>query len=422
MKTPDGNMEFENIWAKFGLRSSPYTPSPLSLIGDIEIGKAFYGRKSELNTLGKRVNSNSSSITLIYGKSGEGKTSLGNYLRWKLCREKSFKESKFITIVEEMRVQNDWNLSEFIRQTLFKIYNASIIFNWKNEGMELKTLEQIKNNLDLFSQRSCEISNEGLKINETKGNYSSLPIEVLQGWFLQLCQEIKGYNKKIILQYNNLENLSDDELGKFLMSIKEILEIPNTHWLFLGTSESISVVEQYPQLHSRFKNYLRLETLTKEEVLEILKLRCECLSTDGINYIKPYDEETIINLYEKLNGNMRFIFKILDDIAEKLSSSNCKVTINEINYIQQKEREKTFGRLTPNHQKILSYLVNKEESSMTDLSLGTGILPSNLPKEIRELKDKGIIVTSEDPNDKRFTLVKLSQKTFLNFVFSKSEE
>lgn len=239
---------------------------------------------------------------------------------------------------------------------------------------------------------------------------------------MQLCKEAEGYNKKIILQYNNLENLESEDLGRFLMSIKEILETPNTHWMFLGPVESISVIEQYPQLHSRFNEYLHLERLTVNEVLEILKLRCECLSTDGQNYIKPYDEATIINLYEKLNGNMRFIFKILDDIAEKLSSENCKITIDEINYIQQKEREKTFGRLTPNHQKILSFLVDTGESSMTDVSLGTNILPSNLPKEIRELKEKGILVTREDPSDKRFTLVRLSQKTFLNFVFSKKED
>jgi len=404
MKTPDEEIEFENIWAKFGLRSSPYSPTALSLIGNLDIGRAFYGRKEELSVLGNRVHSNSSSRTLIVAKSGEGKTSLGNYLRWKLCREKSFNENKFITNVEEMRVQNNWNLNEFLRKTLYEIYNASIIFNWRKDGMELKTLVEIKDKLDLFSQENV--------IN------SNLPTEVLQNLFLKICKEIGEYNKKIIFQYNSIENLSNEELGNFLMSIKEILETPNTHWLFLGMTESLSVIEQYPQLHSRFQNYLHLESLTKEEVLEILKLRCECLSTSG-NYIKPYADETISVLYERLNGNMRFIFKIMDDISEKLCSSNCKITIDEINCVQQKERENTFKRLTPNHQKILSYLVDKGENPMTELAIGTKILPSNLPKEIRELQDRGIIIARKDPNDGRSTLIKLSQKTFLNFVFSK---
>lgn len=418
MAKQETDIEFENIWAKFGLRGSPYSPSPLSLIGNIEIGKAFYGRKEELKLLGNRVNSNSSSISFVSGKSGEGKTSLGNYLRWKLCREKNFKESKFITIVEEMKVQKEWNLAEFLRQTLFQLYNASIIFDWEGEGMKLSILNKIKENLDVIQNKSCEISKDEIKLENSKSNYSPLPVEVLHKWFIELCEEIRGFNKKLILQYNNLENFPAKDLGNFLMSIKEVLEIPDTHWIFIGTTDEISVIEQYPQLHSRFKNYLQLETLSKKEVLEILRLRCSCLSSDGTNYIKPYDENTILYLYDRLNGNMRFIFKILDDVAERLSSENCKVTIEEINYIQQKERDKMFGRLTPNHQKILSFLVSKEECSMTELSTGTGILPSNLPKEIRELKEKNIIVTREDPNDKRYTLVKLSQKTFLNFVFS----
>jgi len=411
MKFPNEDIEFKNIWAKFGLRSSPYSPTALSLIGNLDIGKAFYGRKKELKILGNRVYSTSSSRTLIVAKSGEGKTSLGNYLRWKLCRKKSLAENKFITIVEEIRVQKNWNLNEFLRKTIYEIYNASIIFDWKGEGMVLDTLKLIEEKLNLFSEKN--------KLIETKKNYPSLNTELLQDLFLRVCKEIDKYNKKIILQYNSIENMDNEELGNFLMSIKEILEIPNTHWLFLGTTESLSVIEQYPQLHSRFQNYLHLESLTKKEVLEILKLRCECLSMPG-NYIKPYDESTVITLYEKLNGNMRFIFKLLDDIAEQLSCDNCKITINEINYVQQKERERTFGRLTTNHQKILSYLVDKGETSMTELAVGIGILPTNLSKEVRELQEKGIIITRKDSNDKRFILIKLSQKTFLNFVFSKN--
>jgi predicted NACHT family NTPase len=157
--------EFENIWARYGLKDTPYNAKALSLIGTLDISQVFFGRKSELKLLGDRFFSNNSTRTAVVGEVGTGKTTFVNYLRWKLCRQKSLKETKFLTTINEIKIREDWTFNKFLRETLFEIYDSSKIFKWEEEGIKLKTLEVIKDNLDLFKKKTLEISEtEGMKL------------------------------------------------------------------------------------------------------------------------------------------------------------------------------------------------------------------------------------------------------------------
>lgn len=413
--------EFENIWARYGLRDSPYNTKALSLIGSFDIEKVFCGRERELKILGDRIFSSESSRTAIVGEVGTGKTTFANYLRWKLTR-KNPKETKFLTTIEEIKVREDWDYNKFLRETLFEIYNSSKIFNWESQGIKIKTLEIIKNNLDLFSDRSIELKDNELKIsNQEQKIKNDIPAELLKNWFSDLCEEIRGYNKILILHYNNLECLHPDRLTNLFMSIKEIIQIPKTHWFFLGPTEILSTIENVPQIYSIFHNHLILEPLSDKEVLDILDKRCRFLSEKGINYIKPYDEDTVKELHKKLNGNIRFIFKLLEDTTVCLSSATCKATIQEINAIQEREKEKILSRLNQNQNRMIALLIERGELTLTDLADGIGLKQQNLQKDLRELKTRGFITIRENPEDKRSRLVKLSQNTYLSFVFSQKE-
>ena len=156
-------------------------------------------------------------------------------------------------------------------------------------------------------------------------------------------------------------------------------------------------------------------------ILKILEKRCKFLSEKGINHIKPYDENTIKELHKKLNGNIRFIFKLLEDTTSFLSSPNSKATIQEINAIQEKEKEKILSRLNQNQQKLVALLIERGELTLSELADGIGLKQQNLQKDLRELKARGFVTIRENPEDKRSKLVKLSQNTYLSFVFSQKE-
>jgi len=355
------------------------------------------------------------------GDVGTGKTTFANYLRWLLTR-KNIKETKFLTIVEEIKVREDWDYNKFLRETLFEVYNSSKIFNWEAHGIKLKTLDIIRDNLDLFSTRNIELKEDEIKINNQEEKIkNNIPSELLRNWFLQLCEEIRGYNKILIFHYNNLESMHPEKLSSLFMSIKELIQIPKTHWFFLGPPEILSTIENRPQIYSIFHHHLMLEPLSEDEVLKILEKRCDFLKEKDVTYIKPYDDDTVRELHKKLNGNIRFIFKLLEDTTCFLPSPNSKATIHEINAIQEKEKNKILSRLNENQQKIIALLIERGELTLTELSDGVDIKPQNLQKDLRELKTKTFVTLRENPDDKRSKLVKLSQNTYLSFVFSRTD-
>jgi hypothetical protein len=54
--------ELDIVWPKYGLRESPYSTSPLRLVGILPIQKVFCGRKEEVDSLKKTIYSSNSTI------------------------------------------------------------------------------------------------------------------------------------------------------------------------------------------------------------------------------------------------------------------------------------------------------------------------------------------------------------------------
>lgn len=150
-------------------------------------------------------------------------------------------------------------------------------------------------------------------------------------------------NKQLIIQYDNLENMELKSLAELFRSIRDYLQIEGFHTLFLGSPQVISALETYGQVHSVFSRPYILESLTESSVLEILKKRCEQLKSIRGNYIKPYDDNTVKEIYLKLNKNIRFTFKVLEDATVMSeASAPCEITIEDIKAVQEKEKPKYY--------------------------------------------------------------------------------
>ena len=380
----DLNFDFSSIWLKYGLQETPYSTSPLRLFGTLRIEKVFSNREQEIKALGVCISSASSTRTLITGEPGVGKTTFCNYLRWLLCR-KDFEQSRFLTTPVELKVQNNWNNKQFLRSSLASIYNANIIFDWKKQGVQIAAFNDLEGYIKATKGKhvggGAQILGSGGSIDY--GGTLTLPddvsSEVLEDFFLRIIKEINMQGKAVILQYNNLENVETERLANLLKSVREYLQIDGLHTLFLGPSESLSAVEMYPQVHSVFGKTIFLDPLDELQVLEILKKRCEALKVPDGNYIPPYSDDTIKSLYKILNKNIRFVFKILDDVTNRAGeNAPCKISLEDIQSYSKEESQKKLENLTDNEKKVLSALLDKNGLSQGELAEITKISSSNL--------------------------------------------
>lgn len=419
------DFDFSSIWLKYGLQDTPYSTSPLRLFGAMHIEKVFSNREREIKELGMCMHSARSTRTLIIGEPGVGKTTFGNYLRWLLCR-KDILKSKFLTTPVELKVQNSWDNEQFLRSSLAAIYNANIIFDWKKQGIKVDILKELESYIKHSRKKSFGIGSQvvgtGGNINygETLTLPNNVPPEILEDFFLRIIKEINDQGKAVILQYNNLENVETEKLASLIRSVREFLQIDGLHSFFLGPSESLSAIEMYPQVHSVFGKTITLESLTDLQVLEILKKRCMILKIPDGNYIPPYSEETVKSLHKILNNNIRFVFKILDDVTNRAGeNAPCKISLKDIQSYSEEESKRKFEDLTDNEKKVLSALLSKPHLTQGELAEITNISSSNLSnKELKILKKKGLIVVYSDPSDKRFNIIKTSENTQLIFTFS----
>ncbi|NQU78385.1 hypothetical protein HQ545_01315 [Candidatus Woesearchaeota archaeon] len=422
------DFDFSSIWVKYGLKETPFSTAPLRLFGTLPIEKVFADREDDLKVLGKRINSANSTRSIIVGEPGVGKTSFGNYLRWLLCIKKKT-DKKYITPPIEIKLQNDWNAKQFLRSTLAAIYNGSKIFDWDEKGIKIKAMAELKSLLKASKQKSgggnIQVlgSGGGVSYGESLSLPQDIAIEVLEDLFLKIFRELREQNLSLILQYNNIENMDAESLSNLLKSVRDFIQIDGLHTLFSGSAESISAFEIHPQVRSVFSDPIVLEPLSAEQVISVLEKRCEALKVTDGNYIRPFKNESVIFLHKMLNGNIRFIFKLLDDVTTRMqSAAPCKITVEDIQYYGSQKSKEYVANLTPNEKKVLFALFDKGELSLTELSDETKIAQSNLStNEIKSLKAKGYVATYKNPSNRRFTMVKLSQSTRLIVSFVPKE-
>ena len=418
-KSPE---ELESVWSRYGLKESPYSTSPMRLLGMFPIDKVFSGRNKEVEKLKGVINSKTSTRTLIVGDFGVGKTTFTNYVRWLLSLKRS--DSKYLTTSSEIKVQPEWDANAFLLSTLSAIYTSSIIFNWEERGIKLKSMSQLKDYVSIGKQKNFQgsIAGFGGGYGESKTIPNHISPEILENLLINICKEIMENGKQIIIPYDNLENVDYSHLSNIFRSIRDYLQIDGFHSLFIGPPPVISALEAHGQVYSVFGQPLILDPLSEDNVLEILKKRCEVLKLEGGRYITPYEENTVRNLYKKLNKNIRFTFKVLEDatLAFQLKAP-CIITMEEILAVQEKEKKEILSRLTETQSKIITALIPEDKVNQNKLAKITGVGRTNLTVPVAELRDKGLVTISRDKNDKRIKWIKLSNNSYLRLFFNSEE-
>ncbi|MBI5389962.1 MarR family transcriptional regulator [Candidatus Woesearchaeota archaeon] len=413
----------KSVWSRYGLRESPFITSPTRLLGILPIDKVFSGREQETKRLVKILTSSNSTRTLILGDYGVGKTTFVNYVKWVLCLKHKGR-SEFVTPPIEIKVQPEWDAHGFLLSTLSSVYNASLIFKWNDDGMKLPVIEKISEYVAIGTQVGIQGSFGGLGggYSEAKSVPSSLAPDIYESLLTRLCLELRDAGKQLIVSYDNLENIPIEKLADFFRTIKDYLQIEGFHSIFIGPTTSLSALEKYSQVHSVFTQPIVLGSLNEDSVIDILKKRCEALKFADGRYIAPYDEETVRRLYRKLN-NLRFTFKVLEDTTlytEK--KAPCKITIQEIRIVQEKEKQEVMSNLNNQETRIVSALLSvPEKINISELADLTKIGATNLTRPLKQLEQRGLVTITSSDADKRIKYAKISENSYLRYFFVSEE-
>lgn len=191
-----------------------------------------------------------------------------------------------------------------------------------------------------------------------------------------------------VVALDNLENLSDEQLGSMLISFRDTLfSIPNVWWVLIGQSGLGSLIQSLdPRVFERTAGSgIEIRPIELAELHEAIAIRVSRFHKSKGGK-PPLTEDTHKRLYEASFGEMRFVFKYSNSICAKFVESMREQILQmpDIKANQNKPGfKKTFeaalnsgiGQMLINsqlaHKNAASYLRKIVESELQGLHLNT---------------------------------------------------
>ncbi|MFQ5493346.1 MAG: winged helix DNA-binding protein [Candidatus Dojkabacteria bacterium] len=410
----------ETIWPEYGLRSDPFDTMPLIEGGDINIEKAFVGRKSERDLIDEIFSATNGSRITITGDVGVGKTSFTNFEKYLWKYQK--KERGIFSFRGEIEAKDTLlNKNTFLLEIIASTLNEIQLLDSKlsNSNAALKTLKQLVEVTEVISRGG------GIDINVlgTGGgaNYSqdasvftpaAMPTATLEKYFHELIEvirrePIKGKSyENLLIHVNNFVNVIGDlpKLRKFFNEIRDILQTKYCHFVFLGPEELFGEVIAKERRLSSIFHYptITLTPLSKNELAEALDERLDILKSTGVvEVIKPYSRELLFSLHDLYNGEIRSILNALSRIVRG-SATPRAVTNNEGLLLLAHTIEKELSqRLKPKLLEVTMFFAREDRVlTQKEIVKALNLQQANLSQYLGTLTKNGVVKEVENEGGK----------------------
>jgi len=398
--------EFNNLWELYGLKTNPFSTSPLLVKGGLIPIESFCGRKEELNRLLKIFSSDGGSRTLVCGDVGVGKTTLVNVAR------SHINEKGFFTPFKEIGVQESWNSDHFILNTLYAIYSTLKL--QQNQSISQATYNKLKSLVELSGTQ--QITGAGVSLLGSGANFSQqtnppsiISHLALHEFFQEIIVELKEKTRKdVIIHYNNLERLPEKSIRKIFEDLRDFFQTANVHFVFVGNLTVHSTFQSMPRFSSIINDTpIILTELSMSEIKQILKIRLETLKISDTKYVVPYKEEALEILYELYSGNIRSILNSLQTaIVEATKERAVILDKNSLAIILKGIAEKRYlAHLQKRPKDVLMEAVKHNEITNKQLSEKTKLERSNISTYTKLLESNGCIyLKRRDGKDKYWSV------------------
>ncbi|MBI5411545.1 hypothetical protein HZA43_00025 [Candidatus Peregrinibacteria bacterium] len=408
-------------WQQFGLKKDPYDTLPLIEGGDLPIEEAFVGRTEEQRFLDALLESENRLCLTILGDVGVGKTSLANFQKfiWKYDKPKLL-----FSFRREIEASDSLlNKSNFLIEIIGSVLREIRLL----DGNLLKhdLLNSLNQIVDVTQSSSISASVGGsvygFGANLGLGNAGAitqpiqLSIATLERYFSELIKFIKetpiaglSYSG-LIIHVNNFDVVSADPSQKkkvigFFNEIRDILQTPDTYFLFLGPKHFFKdIISSQQRVKSIFfQTPLKINPLSKSEIIQAFNGRMELLKSDDVaEYIKPIADEVVYRLYDLYKGDIRSVMTGIRDIlgqhserlTQPLSVADAMLLLGQGRW----DRIEQVVKLTSEQKKVLHFFIKSEQYiSQRDVSKFLEIAQPNVSGYyFKPLKEAGIIEEKE---------------------------
>lgn len=407
-------------WQQFGLKKDPYDTCALVEGGELPIEQAFIGRENEKEFLNSTFDSTERLAIAICGDVGVGKTSLTNFHKfiWKYKTPKLFFSFRREIEANKELLNKRSFLIEIIGSVLreIKLLQPELL---KHEL--LVKLNQIVDITQIINI-STGASAYGFGVDFGREKIQSQPIQlsnaILEEYFVSLINFIKNNEinglkySGLIVHINNFDVVLSDNLGdkaviNFFNEIRDIIQIPDTYFIFLGPKDFFeNIIVSQKRVKSVFiQTPLLLTPLSKTEIISAFEKRMNILKSPHIKeYIKPFDNKVLCKLYDIYNGDIRSIMSALHDILSQNTDIVAKtLSINEAMLLLGRERWHHISniiKLKEEQKKVLFYFIESDKYlSQSDVTEKFKKPQSNISQYyFKPLKMAGIIEKKQHKN------------------------
>lgn len=407
------------MWESLGFRESPYNTNPL--LPRAEDMDLLVGRDTEATELCTQLETASNGVLVLSGSPGVGKTSFFNVQQYRLENGLAPFGPKLLAARQLCPVQPADDLRTMARRALDSLHRSVEMWCTQNDREVPRETKKIG---QWLAGTGGSGFNLGITIMGCGGSYgrtAQLPkaadasFEAIEDALAAVSAEIVnvlGFESAVIA-LDNLENLTDEQLGAMLISFRDTLfSISNIWWVLIGQSGLGSLIQSLdPRVFERTTGSgIEIKPIELDELDQAIALRVSKFhkSNGGKS---PLSADTHRRLFEASYGEMRFVFKYSNSICAKfvektrselLATPTIKALQNKPNFKATFEvaLNAAIGRMMINsqiaHQKAVAHLRQIIEHELTGLFLK--------PKEKSVLEGIGKATKARASDFKEFAL------------------
>ncbi len=315
--------EPENRWLRYGLATSPYFPEALG--ADTKGPRPitlFCGRARQVKQLVDMIAGEESSLSIVEGPSGTGKSTFVNYAKHALRRQDD--SPLYFAPSVEVGVQSDANAQTLLVQVIDGfVRHASDLYPKAKWQKDYPAVHKARTMVEAIQSLSggwgfglFAPGGPGASVSRSKSASTTTPLigPVLSpAFFAELCGELRQLRdpamRGVIVHVNNMDVLLAENPAaavRLFADLRDHFQVAGMHWIFLGPP---GLYDEAVAIEKRVRDFVKLrielDALPAKEVHDLLQARYHHYHELGTKLVEPVEPRLIEELYDFFGGDLR---------------------------------------------------------------------------------------------------------------------